>query len=444
MKSAENAFEKERGLSFARALSNRVLLITLALFLIFSALYFTGSLALSQTPAFTENDVLFQLDTKRTVDDMTYFGGFHYRTKVHPIFVLLTEPAGEILVLATHNHILAAVILNSLFGAAGVVLIFVMFTRLFGSRRKAVLLAVLFGVTASQVLLSVIPGTSTLAVCSLLATMNLFAYSLCKKAMPVIPWILAGVFTLGVTTTNVAQTVICFAIGCLYVYRDQGLWIKVRKTSLFLAGVVGVTVILALVQKVIYPSSMLFFLPEAYTEDMQYASTLILHNPGIVLWQLFKNFFLVNIIAPQPVVFPMEGRSLPAVTFTPAMQFTSAGYAGLILWISLWLTGIAFAIKKYRKMPKTLTGNRVFLIGSALCLLFNLALHSVYGVGEHGAIEYFLYSANFTFLVIAIWGLVLDIPKRVMYILLTVLILCAAVANVQIFLQLIYIYAGAL
>lgn len=441
---ADVSEKKENHLVFAGARSNRVLLFSLALFLVFTALYFTGSLALSQTPAFTENDVMFQLDTTRNIDDITYFGGFHYRTKVHPIFVLLINPSGEILQRVVHNPILAAVIINSLFGAADVALIFLLFAALFESRRKAFLLAMLFGITASQVMLSVIPGMSTISACSLLTTMLLFAYSLHKKAMPDIPWILAGVFTLGMTTTNVAQTLICFGIGSLYVYRDQGLGVILRKIALFIACVTGITVGLALIQKVLYPSSVLFFLPEAYTEDVHYASALILRNPGIVLWQLFKNFFLVNIIAPLAAVFPMEGRSLPAVSFTPATLFTPAGYAALLLWIGLGLTGIVNLIKGYRKKPKILTEKKVLLIGFVLCLIFNLTLHSFYGVGEHGTIEYFLYSANFTFLVITIWGLLIDIPDRILNILVAALILCSAAANIQVFLQIFHIYAGAL
>jgi hypothetical protein len=357
--------------------------------------------------------------------------------------VLMVNPVGELLQRLTHSPMMASMIINSLFGGAAVALSFRLFAWLFGSRREAALLSVLFGVTASQMILSAVPGTSTMAVCSLLVTMNLFAYSLRKMSLPLIPWILAGIFTLGVTTTNVIQTVICFGAACLYIYGSKCIWYKMKKSAIFLVGVVGITAVLAIIQKVLYPSTVLFFAADAYTEDMHYASLLIFQNPGIVLWQLFKNFFMVNIIAPNPVIFAMEGRSLPAVTFTPAMQYTFAGYAGTILWLALTLTGIILLVNDLRKKSASHTGNRIFLIAASMCLLFNLVLHSFYGV-EHGSIEYFLYSANFTFLVVTIMGLLVKIPERITNLLLIALILCTLLNNLLVFVQIFHVYTGIL
>jgi 5-enolpyruvylshikimate-3-phosphate synthase len=51
------------------------LLIALLLLVGFSLVFYSGGSALAETPAFSENDVLFQLVTQRTVNDITYYVG---------------------------------------------------------------------------------------------------------------------------------------------------------------------------------------------------------------------------------------------------------------------------------------------------------------------------------------------------------------------------------
>ncbi len=419
------------------------LLTALLLMVVFSSVYYYFGSELAGIPAFSENDVLFQLDTQRTVNDMTYYGGFHYRTKVHPIFVLMVNPVGEMLQRITGDPELAAVLLSSILGAAGIALFFLLVSTFLVTPSTAFLLAVFFGVTSSQSLLSIIPGTSSLAVCSLLVTLIVFAYSLRSKTVPLIPWILAGVFSLGVTTTNIAQTGICFLLACLAARGGNATRFPWKKVVIFTAAVLGGTAVLAMIQKAIYPTSVLFFLPEAYTEDVHYASLLIFQIPVEILRQLFRNFLAVNIFALLPVVFAMEGRSMPAISFTAASQYTIFGIAGLILWFSLWLTGLAGFIRgMIGKTTRQVSERGVFLAGLSLCVLFNLVLHSLYGVEPNGTIEYFLYSGNFTLLVLGIFCVVSGLPARSMNAFLAALIICAAANNVEVIRQIIVLYAN--
>ncbi|BCY16496.1 hypothetical protein hrd7_03450 [Leptolinea sp. HRD-7] len=418
------------------------LLIALLLLVGFSLVFYSGGSALAETPAFSENDVLFQLDTQRTVNDITYYGGLHYRTKVHPIFVLMVNPVGELFQRITGDPELAATLLSSILGAAGITLFFLLASTFLTSLSTAFLLAVFFGVTASQSLLSIIPGTSSLAVCSLMVTLLVFAYSLRRKTVPLIPWILAGVFSLGVTTTNVAQTGICFLLASLAA-RGESPRFQWSNVVIFIAAVLGITAALSLIQKWIYPTSVLFFLPEAYSEDVHYASLLIFQIPGDILRQLFQNIFAVNIFAPVPVAFEMEGRSLQALSFASASQYTVFGLAGLILWFSLWLTGLAGFIRgTITKHARLVLEHRFFLTGLSVCLLFNLVFHSFYGVDPNGTIEYFLYSGNFTLLVIGMFTVLSGLPRRSMNAFLVALIICAAANNAEVLRQIIALYAG--
>ena len=43
------------------------------------------------------NDTIYNADSMRAFDDLTNFRGNHYRTRVHPLFVIFTQPFVQIL-----------------------------------------------------------------------------------------------------------------------------------------------------------------------------------------------------------------------------------------------------------------------------------------------------------------------------------------------------------
>lgn len=443
----------------------------LAVLAAFFALYSVAGTRLSQTTAFSEDDILFELDTPRVIGDMTLPRASHYRTKVHPLYVMLANPwgvlatklsAAEVKVKARPLPVLlekpgggmektwigpevnAAVLLNSFLGAAGVALGFVFF--LFFAKRllDAALLACLFGLSASQLFLSVVPDTASLAICSLLVTYILFLRALetGRSRLPV--WILAGVFSLGVTTTNLAQTVACFAVGDFVVNRQRGLWrLGIRLLGL-LAGVLAVAAALAMLQRALYPSSNLFFLPDAYREDLDFASLQVLRSPLPVLVQLFRNFSWINFIAPTPSACALPDHKLPGLTFASSLDFSVPGIIAAVIWFGLWLALAFGALRRRRTKAGTRSVRRPLAVGLLLCLLFNLLLHSVYGVGEKGRIEYFLYTGNFSFLVLALWALPLSRPGKTVRVLLLALVFCMGINNLLVFSEVSGFYAGFL
>lgn len=430
----------------------------LAVFAAFFALYLAAGTALSRTSAFAKDDVLFDLDTPRAIGDMTLPHADHHRTNVHPLYVLAANPLGA---LATkmlgpdadaRGHpvclwmvnpdggkikyeviaeVTAAVLLNSLLGAAGAALGFLFFWLLARRLPEAVLLSALFGLSSSQWILSAIPETPTLAVCSLLVTYILFLRTLRTGRSRLPAWIPAGVFSLGVTTTNFAQTAICFAIADFLANRLRGWRRSAIRLAAFLAGVLVVAAALALLQRAIYPSSNLFFLPGAVREDMDFASLRVLHSPLPVAVQLFRNFAWVNFIAPDPVLHPLSLHKLPGVTFSTASDFALPGILASALWFGLWLASALGGLRHRRPPADDSRDVRLPLAaGLLLCLLFNLLLHSVYGVGEKGRIEYFLYTGNFTFLVLALWAIPVARPGRAaVRTLLLALVVCTGLNN---------------
>jgi hypothetical protein len=367
--------------------------IVICVFLFFFTLYFSFSLLWAQAGSFEDYGIIFETDSKRVIGDMTNFDANHYRTNVHPLFVLLVNPTGILLSHILKSQLLAGIFLNSFFGALGVLLAFFYLKSMTENIYDASLLACLFGVTTSQFFLSVIPETASLAICSLLVTYMVFLSAVKYKRDNFLLWIFAGIFTLAITTTNFVQTFICFTVFSFMRsnLRKRPLYVLARVFAFFLC-VIACSAFFSKIQKAIYPSSSLFFLAESYQEDTLYTSPLIFRSPLIIISQLLKHSFLVNIIAPFPNIY-FIGQSKPALTFSHSLDFTPVGWCAAFLWLTSLFTNAIQTLLKKQEIP--------LLVGFtfSICLLFNFVLHSVYGLGSNGEFEYFLYTGNFSFLV---------------------------------------------
>lgn len=419
----------------------RSVLCGIAIFATFFILYFYMSLALSKTGAFKEFSILFQFDTPRVINDMTTFSAKHGRTNVHPLYVLLINPIGELVEILIGSHLTAAVFLNSFLGALGVTLGYIFFLSLRNKIIDAVLLTFLFGISTSQLILSIVPETYSLAICSLLVTYILFVQSIKKETPHLLLWVLAGVFSLGVTTTNFIQTAICFGISNI-TFSERNKWLTWgRKMLVFSVGVLSITTLFSIIQKGIYPTSIPFYLPEVYLKEMQYASTLVFQKPVAVIAQLFKHFFWVNIVGPSPATYTMPGKHLTAITFSSTLEFNFFGIIGSILWFIL--LGTNFARKQ--RVSQNMNGDSQYriqplLLGYIICLLFNLVFHSFYGAVEKYNFEYFLYTGNFTFLVLVISTIFHRFEAKIMRALLLITIVCAGINNILVVKEIIDIY----
>lgn len=407
------------------------------LFISFLLLYFSFGLLISKTISFTVSGVLFETDTPRVINDMTDFSADHYRTKVHPLYVLITNPVGSLLSGIIDSKPLTAIILNSFFGAVGILLAFIYFHLKTTDLVSSLLLASFFGLTSSQFFLSAIPETVSLAVCSLLVTYIIFVIAIRSGRVNFPVWILAGIFTLAITITNFAQTLICFFIASLihaFPGKKNSFFYAVGKTVLFLLVVIFCAMALSLFQKSIYPSSRLFYTLEYYEEETLYTSFAVLTTPIPVISELLKHFFLVNIIAPFPSVFQLHVDAL-AVTFSRSWSYSLIGWTAVALWFYMLAKNLIQVFRSKEAEP--------LKIGFAftLCLFFNLALHSIYGFGSNGGPEYFLYTGNFTFLVTSFLALTPPSSGKFPRILLTLLVILTGMNNLMTFMNIINIYS---
>jgi len=366
------------------------------LFLLFFSFYFGFSYQLVyKTPIAEYDDILFEIDTARSIIDMTVFSGYHYRTEVHPIYVLLVNPIGELIGRILPSNEMTAVFINVFFGAIGVSLAYLVLRHTNTKTITALLAALLFGFSASQFYLSIIPDTASLAICTLLFSYALLLISFHNQKVPLSIWIIAGILSLGVTTTNFVQTIICYFSAQILIEKKTKLPRKVLITILYAIIVIAIVMLLAIFQKWLYPSTTLFFFPQVYLDELNYASASIIDAPLEITPIILKNFFLDAIIAPQAAIIPINERKYPAITFLNAGNYTVFGIIGLIFWVIFF----AISIYQYFKNRKITTVD----LGLISCLFFNLLLHSFYGIGEKGKIELFLYTGNVTALIITLF-----------------------------------------
>lgn len=408
-------------------------LICLLLFTIFFSMYLVTSGKLARSGAFIEFDTLFEIDPPRVIEDMARYDGNHARTIVHPLYVLMINPVGLMINFFTGDAELTARIINSALGACAVVLGFLFFLQFGIELLDALVLSLFFGMTTSHFFLSSIPDTASLAICSLIAMYFVFIRSYQMNKMVYHWWFLAGLFTLAVTTTNFAQTVICFFAAKLIINRKKFLP-ALLDCAKFVCVVLLVAAALAWIQKMIYPSSIHFLSLADYGNELNYASPLIFQTPRMVVVHQIKNFLMANVIAPNPFFFSIYGRNNPMLTFGTSHNFNLLGWTAVVMWWGLTLYALWEIFQKRDHL------NFYLVLGA--CLLFNFVLHAFYGVTDN-RIELFLYTGNLTFLILTpLIYFVSSRRNKIGRFLLVTLLIITTINNIQVMKTIIDIYNG--
>ena len=399
-------------------------LIPIVLFVVFFALYSLLSYRIVYSTVYSEhNDILFQLDHIRGIRDIAIFSAAHKRTHVHPIYVLLVNPIGSGLAHLVPQKT-AAILLNALIGAASVGLAFVFFKIFNRNALNALLLSVIFGFSMSQLVFGAIPETASLSICSLILTYTLFLVSLRTATADLRYWIPVGILSLGATITNFTQTAICFAVVvCVHAGCERKIFKLVRRVGVYIGAVLALTALAALAQKAIYPTSTLFFDVTTMTREVAgTAGQRIFEDPMLVVGLLAKHFFLVNLAAPLPFSYFLPGKELPSITFAITWDYLVVG------WVAAGM-GVAFICKGISKGLFSNGCNRPFFIGILLCVLFNMALHSIYYMRDQQVLELFLYTGNFTFLVLMFAGNFSGSSSRTLTVLLSIWAILLGINN---------------
>ncbi|HXY38525.1 MAG TPA: hypothetical protein VEQ10_02595 [Vicinamibacteria bacterium] len=350
---------------------------TLLAFLLAGVVYLAAGLPLLTTRAY-EADV-FDADAKRVVHDLARHDGTHYRTKVHPLFVLCLNPLGLALKAALVRPRLAALALNAAAAGAAVVLFRALLLRLGIAAPRAWLWTGLFATSATQVFFGLLPESYSFSSAALLLVFVAFAAGAAFPAR-----LVAATAAFAMTVTNLAAAPLLAALAPA----ETGDRLRFRAArGLGLATLVLLLAVpLSLLQKRLYPGADVFFLPASVSEEENY-----LFRPGGLAdvarrgSELAASVVFANLAAPTLVV--SERADEPPVTRFGSPRPAGWAHAGL------WAAALALALAG---LARQRAWRRPLVVALAGWVGFNAVLHFVYGE------TLFLYSAHWTFAVIAI------------------------------------------
>ncbi|HYW19709.1 MAG TPA: hypothetical protein VE956_10415 [Nodularia sp. (in: cyanobacteria)] len=306
----------------------------------------------------------------------------------HPLILLFVDFIGSGIHQLISSKVLTVLLLNAFFASLAVFLAFIFFRLVLGKFIDATLLTLVFGFSMSQLVFGAIPETYAFAAASIIATHILFFICLRDKKLYTEYWVLTGLFTFGITITNFAQSIICFSIVVILLRRKDRLAIVAE----YIGVVVLICFLLSLIQYKIFNTAALFFVPSTVVTELKYTAIKIINQPLTTLYELGKHFFIVNFVTASPLPLAEEILTRRPIIgfFQRPLNYNFAGLVGIVLWLSIFISGLFKNIQMIHQ-------NRPMFYGLFLCILFNIALHSVFGVNEM-----FLYTCHFTFLVLAI------------------------------------------
>jgi hypothetical protein len=216
-----------------------------------------------------------------------------------------------------------------------------------------------------------------------------------------------GVFATGMVTTNFAHALIAFAAG---IAKRASSWGVVWRSAALAASVAAATVVLSIAQKLIYPGTTAFFLPDVYRRELGSYAHVATGLAGVT-WdaalsrvaKLVTHLFIYNVVAPGAVVrwFSAGEYCLPMKPFVDLDPATLGplGWTSAVLWATLVLGGVYAAVRN-RDV------RRPIFYGLWASILFNFVFFFFYG----SAI--FIYSVSSTFPLVAAAALALRPYER--------------------------------
>lgn len=416
--------------------THKIDLITgLALVLVLWGAYFVIGeiLQSSATLPFRYYDIFFEMDVPRVMGDMLDFNGDHVRTSLHPIYVLLVNPLGAFLLNipnAAKYRFAIAILMNAGIGSMSALAAYVFFRFMGGKCLQSLLISLIFGSSMGQIMFSSVPETIGLAVLSVIATFAVFWVHLYHRKLGLSWWFLVGLFSAGITLSNFMQTLICFVAA----HAGQPRMFTRRflvKVVAYIILVFTALSVLALIQKTIYPSSSLFFIPNWVQKETRYLNSFILMAPLPLLAELLKQMAVVNLVGVNPA-FSFRAELLPATTFFGSWIFFPVGYMALaVLTMLLILNNTRSHYLRYKR----------FYAALFLCVAFNILFHALYGLKSASYFEFFLYSGSVGFsLILLLFTKYLVNDAKASRVLLTVLWTLLALNNGLVLQRIIKMY----
>jgi hypothetical protein len=341
-----------------------------------AALISLGTSGLFDPLLYEITDTYFEADNPRVFGSMTdpaHPG--HYRTSVHPLFSILFNPPMQLLAGLGLDPLGVGRAMMAACGAAAAFLFLLTLRGIGLPRLAAGLFTAVF--LASATYLHWFSVIETYAPAALSVVAMLWVLACTRRFRPWL-WVIASTATLSMTVTNWT-----LALAAAVVRLGLSRALKVSAAALCLA------VVLAIGQKLLYPTSGLFFNPLSVAREAEWTQVYA-EAMGTGRWSPLANarsFLLSSAAAPAPTISQAgapAGQSRKQIVSNQASPLSSYGPLGVLAaasWIVLLVVGARGAwIDRQR---------RAVALATSLYLAGQLCLHLVYGEIT------FLYAAHF-------------------------------------------------
>lgn len=346
-------------------------------------------------------DMWFEADTPRVYNDMANRAENHYRSNVHPLFVLLTNPVINFFngVLRIDNLIAIRIVISQV-AALWMVTLYALF-RLIGCQRlDAVLFCLLAGVSASAIFWFVVPETYAFGSCTILLALLIAGLSQHRKISEA-RFVLMSAATLSITLTNWMAGII--ATFCSLPWR-RAVQITVNAFCL--------VVVLWTAQKYLFPGGNFFLVHQ--NEQRFMVSSQDGNRQKVLQSFVFHSMVMPRFEGVNRQLLP--GRQIMLTQQSPPGSGTPWGKFAVALWLGLIVFGVwGLCVDKQNSRLKR---------ALALTLTGQLALHLLYGP------ETFLYALHFgpLLIVTAVFGSFTR-ARRLVLALTVALTVCAGLNN---------------
>ncbi|HZV99038.1 MAG TPA: hypothetical protein VFF74_08625 [Methylophilaceae bacterium] len=324
----------------------------------------------------------FQADIARTSANMGIPASDHYRTKIHPIVSLISLPATKAIGLVwpgTYYELATRFV--ALIGGLWVAGIYLLGRTLGAARITALAFALLGVSSAAFVFWFSVPETYGLGALTILATLIIAALAESRQ-LPQRWYIGASAATLSITLTN-------WMAGLALAFTRMP-WRKAMRITLQALAIIAV---LAIIQKIILPSSQLFFIPS------NQEATFINRPDSGTVWNKLNALLLHAFAVPSTTIKSAVEPFWPmlSVQFSRPGSGSTFGLWALVLWVSLLVLGTWGGFRARRP---------IFVAMLWLIIVGQIALHLLYGE------ETFLYVLHLMPLLIAVALLSIYTPAK--------------------------------
>lgn len=345
-------------------------------FLFFSAYLIFASIF--NRPSFNEDDIFFDADSRlyRWRYATENYRDYYWRP-AHPFILIIIRPlVGILAFLFKGDTLFAAFTLNALTAALCVFLVWYFVKHSIGHRLYALLIAALFGASATQLVFgSIIESYIYLSAVALIFLVLLL------KDSPLYLQVIAGLTAFGITISNIGQTFIAH------------FFVKRNIKQIIIYGVlVGLFIVpLTLLNNFVYPESQPYFWDLSLLDGEghnQFPATLQRIN------YLARVMALHSFVAPEPLAIDDEfvftkvwmfRASIKKDPMRLANYETPLGDGLVIAWAGLLALGGVLFLKNIIKKHDG------YSIAFLVTLLFYFLLHMQYGK------DVFLYATNWTY-----------------------------------------------